>query len=145
MITLAELHPDKALEALLKGNVSIAISASESRIAEVYRQGERPNTDLGDEFIDILPNGVVQAMTKPLGVYRGNLAVTLYCKAQSDGTVKFNRINSMLSQVESLVNCKSSGKFFFKITPSNVITPMTYNSATGYTTITINIEWNTTE
>lgn len=145
MITLAELHPDKALEALLQGNVSIAISASESRIAEVYRQGKRPNTDLGDEFIDVLPNGVVQAMTKPLGVYRGNLAVMLYCKAQSDGTAKFNRINSMLSQVESLANCKSSGKFFFKITPSNVITPMTYNSATGYTTITINIEWNTTE
>lgn len=145
MITLAELHPDKALEALLQGNVSIAISASDSRIAEVYRQGERPNTDLGDEFIDVLPNGVVQAMTKPLGVYRGNLAVTLYCKAQSDGTAKFNRINSMLSQVESLANYKSSGKFFFKITPSNVITPMTYNSATGYTTMTINIEWNTTE
>lgn len=145
MITLAELHPDKALETLLQGNVSIAISASESRIAEVYRQGERPNTDLGDEFIDVLPNGVVQAMTKPLGVYRGNLAVTLYCKAQSDGTTKFNRINSMLSQVESLANYKSSGKFFFKITPSNVITPMTYNSATGYTTMTINIEWNTTE
>lgn len=145
MITLSELHPDKALEALLEGKVSIAISASESRIAEVYRQGERPNTDLGDEFIDVLPNGVVRAMTKPMGVYRGNLAVTLYCKAQSDGTAKENRINAMLSQVESLVNCKSSGKFFFKITPSNVITPMTYNSATGYTTITINIEWNTTE
>ena len=145
MITLAELHPDKALEALLQGNVSIAISASESRIAEVYRQGERPNIDLGDEFIDVLPNGAVRAMTKPMGVFRGNLAVTLYCKAQSDGTAKFNRINSMLSQVESLANYKSSGKFFFKITPSNVITPMTYNSATGYTTMTINIEWNTTE
>ena len=145
MITLAELHPDKALEALLEGNVSIAISASESRIAEVYRQGERPNTDLGDEFIDVLPNGVSRAMTKPMGVFRGNLAVTLYCKAQSNGTAKENRINSMLSQVESLVNSKVSGKFFFEITPSNVITPMTYNSTTGYTTITINIEWNTTE
>lgn len=145
MITLSELHPDKALEALLQDNVSIAISASESRIAEVYRQGERPNTNLGDEFIDVLPNGVVRAMTKPMGVFRGNLALTIYCKAQSNGTAKENRINSMLSQVESLVNCKASGKFFFKIIPSNAITPMTYNSATGYTTITINIEWNTTE
>lgn len=145
MISLSELHPDQALKALLEGNVSIAISADESRIAEVYRQGERPNTDLGDEFIEILPNGVVRAMTKPMGVYRGNLAVTLYCKAQSNGTAKENRINSMLSQVELLVNCKSSGKFFFEINPSNVITPMTYNSATGYTTTTLNVEWNTTE
>lgn len=145
MITLAELHPDEALETLLEGNVSIAISENESRIAEVYRQGERPNTNLGDEFIDVLPNGVVRAMAKPMGVYRGNLAVTLYCKAQSNGTAKSNRINSMLSQMELLVNCKSSGKFFFKINPSNVITPMTYNSSTGYITQTINIEWNTTE
>ena len=145
MIPLSQLQPDKALKDLLDGNVSIAISSSESRIAEVYRQGERPNTDLGGEFIDVLYNGTIRAMTKPMGVYRGNLAVTLYCKAQSDGTAKFNRINSMVSQVESLVNCKSSGKFFFEINPSNVITPMTYNSATGYITMTINIEWNTTE
>jgi hypothetical protein len=145
MIKLSELHPDKALETLLEGNVSIEISEEESRVALIYRQGERPNTDLGDEFIEILPNGVVRAMTKPMGVYRGNLAVILYCKAQSDGTVKFNRINSMLSQLESLVNCKSSGKFFFEINPSNVITPISYNSATGYTTMTLNVEWHTTE
>jgi hypothetical protein len=145
MIKLSELHPDKALETLLEGNVSIEISEEESRVALIYRQGERPNTDLGDEFIEILPNGVVRAMTKPMGVYRGNLAVILYCKAQSDGTVKFNRINSMLSQLESLVNYKSSGKFFFEINPSNVITPISYNSATGYTTMTLNVEWHTTE
>lgn len=145
MITLAELHPDKALEALLEGNVSIAVSASESRVAEVYRQGERPNTDLGDEFIEVLPNGVIRAMTKPMGVFRGNLAVTLYCKAQSDGTAKFNRMKSMLSQVEALCKGKSSGKFFFEINPSNVITPLAYNSATGYMTITINVEYRTTE
>ena len=145
MITLAELNPDQALEALLEGNVSIAVSASESRVASVYRQGERPNTDLGDEFIEVLPNGVVRAMTKPMGVFRGNLAVTLYCKAQSNGVAKENRINSMLSQVESLVNFKLSGKFFFEINPDNVITPLSYNSATGYTTMTINVKWHTTE
>lgn len=145
MIKLSELHPDKALEMLLEGNVSIEISEEESRVALIYRQGERPNTDLGDEFIEILPNGVVRAMTKPMGVYRGNLAVILYCKAQSDGTAKENRINSMLSQLESLVNCKSSSKFFFEINPSNVITPISYNSATGYTTMTLNVEWHTTE
>ena len=145
MIPLSQLQPDKALKDLLDGKVSIAMSASESRIAKVYRQGERPNTDLGDEFIDVLYNGTIRAMTKPMGVYRGNLAVTLYCKAQSDGTAKFNRINSMVSQVESLVKDKSSGKYFFAITPNNVITPMSYNSATGYMTMVVNIEWHTTE
>lgn len=145
MIPLSQLQPDEALKDLLEGNISIAISASESRIAKVYRQGERPNTNLGDEFIDVLYNGTIRAITKPMGVYRGNLAVTLYCKAQSDGTAKFNRINSMVSQVESLVKDKSSGKYFFTIVPNNVITPMSYNSATGYMTMVVNIEWHTTE
>lgn len=145
MITISELQPDEELKALLDGNVSIDISSKEVRIAKVYRQGERPNTEFGDEFIEILHNGTIRAMTKPMGVYRGNLAVILYCKSQSDGTVKFGRINSMLSQVESLVSDKRSGKFFFKTNPANVITPISHNSSTGYTTLTLNIEWHTTE
>ena len=144
-MNIKDLQPDQALKELLDGKVEIALSASESRIAEVYRQGERPNTDLGDEFVDILHNGVIRSMTKPLGLYRGNLAVTIYCKAQTDGTAKFNRINSMLSQVESLVKCKSSGKFFFEINEDNIITPITTNATTGYSTIVLNIDWHTTE
>ena len=84
-------------------------------------------------------------MTKPFGLYRGSLAVTIYCKAQTDGTAKFNRINSMLSQVESLVKCKSSGKFFFEVNEDNIITPITTNATTGYSTIVLNIDWHTTE
>lgn len=145
MISLSQLQPDRALKDLLDGKVSIAVSASESRIAKVYRQGERPNTDLGDEFIEVLYNGTIRAMTKPMGIYRGNLAITLYCKAQSDGTAKFNRINSMLSQVESLISNKASGKYFFAIPQNNVITPMSYNASTGYTTMVVNIEYHTTE
>lgn len=145
MISLSQLEPDKALKDLLDGKVEIAISSSESRVAKVYRQGERPNTGLGDEFIDVLYNGTIRAMTKPLGVYRGNLAITLYCKAQSDGTAKFNRISSMLSQVETLVSDKSSGKYVFKIPLNNVIVPMSYNASTGYMTMVLNIEYHTTE
>lgn len=145
MISLSQLEPDKALKDLLDGKVEIAISSSESRIAKVYRQGERPNIDLGDEFIDVLYNGTIRAMTKPMGVYRGNLAITLYCKAQSDGTAKFNRITSMLKQVELLVNNKASGKYFFAIPLNNIITPMSYNAATGYMTMVVNIEYRTTE
>lgn len=145
MIPISQLQPDKALKDLLDGKVEIAISSSESRIAKVYGQGERPNTGLGDEFIDVLYNGTIRAMTKPMGVYRGNLAITLYCKAQSNGTTKKNRINSMLSQVELLVNNKASGKYFFSIPLNNVITPISYNAATGYTTMVVNIEYHTTE
>ena len=145
MITISQLHPDKALKGLLDGKIEIAMSSSEKRIAKVYHQGERPNTNLGDEFIDVLYNGTIRAMTKPLGVYRGNLAIMLYCKAQSDGTGKFNRLESMVHQVELLVNEKGYDRYFFAIAPNEVITPMSYNATTGYTTTVLNIEYHTTE
>lgn len=145
MINIKDLQPDQALKDLLDGKVEIALSSSDSRIAKVYKQGERPNTDLGDEFIDILYNGSIRSMTKPFGLYRGNLAITIYCKAQTDGTAKSNRINSMLSQVESLSKNKLRGKFFFEVNEDNIITPITTNATTGYSTIVLNIAWHTTE
>lgn len=145
MIKLSELQPDGALKELLEGKIIVAISDTESRVVEVYQQGERPNINLGDEFIDVLPNGAIQSIAKPMGVYRGNLAIVLYCKAQSDGTSKSNRINSMISQLESLVSTQANGKYFFEINLSNIITPLAYNATTGYTTMTLNIEWHTTE
>lgn len=144
-MNIKDLQPDKALKDLLDGKVEIALSATESRIAKVYKQGERPNTDLGDEFIDILYNGAIRSVTKPLGLYRGNLAITLYCKAHTDGTAKDKRINSMLSQVESLSNGKVNGKFFFEVNEDNIITPITINATTGYATMVVNITWHTTE
>lgn len=145
MIRLKDLQPDQALKDLLDGKITIDVSANESRIAKVYKQGERPNTNLGDEFVEILHNGVIRSMTKPFGYYRGNLAITLYCKAQSDGTAKSNRISSMLSQIEALTSSKPSGKFFFAINEDNIITPISVNATTGYATIVLNIAWHTTE
>lgn len=145
MIKLTELQPDKALQDLLKDNIEVNVSDTESRIIEVYRQGERPNVDLGEEFIDVLRNGVIRSTTTPMGVCKGNLAVTIYCKAQSNGVSKFNRINSILDQLEVLIHRKLSGKFFFEINIDNVITPMIYNETTGYTTLSLNVEWYTTE
>jgi hypothetical protein len=142
-MNIKDLQPDQALKYLLDNRIAIALSVEESRIAKVYKQGERPNIDLGDEFVDILHNGVIRAMTKPLGMYRGNLAVVLYCKAQTDGTIKSNRIDSMFSQVALLCNGKSSGRFFFEINEDNIITPISVNATTGYATLTLNIAWHT--
>jgi hypothetical protein len=145
MKTLKDLQPDQALKDLLDGKITIELSESESRIAKVYGQGERPNINLGDEFIDILYNGTIRSMTKPLGVYRGNLAISLYCKAQTDGVAKLNRINSMLSQVEALSNGKVSNGFFFEVNEDNIITPISVNPTNGYANTVLNINWHTTE
>ena len=144
MMILSDLHPDRALKKILENKVAIDISSLETRIASIYCQGERPNTDLEDEFIEVLFNGTIRAMAHPLGVYKGNLAITLYCKSQSNGVSKLNRIDSMVKQVEALINYKSKDNIYFEINPNNVITPIIYNEATGYTTMTLNVEFKST-
>jgi hypothetical protein len=140
---IKDLNPNQALKDLLIGKVNITLSESESRTVAIYKQGERPNVDLGDEFIDVLNNGIISSTTKPFGMFKGNLAVTLYCKANADGTAKLKRINSMLSQVESLVKDKKSGDYFFEFVPNNVITPITVDSTSGYAILVVNISWYT--
>lgn len=144
-MTLAELTPDTALKTLLDGNVSVQTSETESYALKVYGQDERPNMNLDDEFIEIYSNGVIQSLTKPHGVYRGNLALVVYVRANSDGTAKKNRTRQVLEQVEQLVSDKSQGGFFFEFDASNVITPTTTSQTTGYATTVLNISWHTTE
>lgn len=144
MSTLASLTPDTALKALLNGNVSVQTSATASYILKVYGQGERPNTDLDDEFIEIYNNGVVQSLTRPYGLFTGNLALVIYIRANSDNTAKKNRTRQVLEQVEALVSCKTQDGYFFEFTLDNVITPTTTDISTGYATTVLNIEWHTT-
>ncbi len=142
-MTLSELTPDTALAALLDGNVVVQISATNSRKLRAYAQAEQPQTGLADEFISIMANGAVRSLTRPLGIFRGNLALTLYCKSNSDGTAKKKRIASMIAQTVELVNSKVADSFFFELDPANVITPTTVNLTNGYATTVLNVEWST--
>lgn len=143
-MTLSELTPDMALAALLNGKVEVSTSETEKHTVKAYAQAEQPQTGLTDEFISIFYNGTVRSITKPLGIFRGNLALTLYCKSNTDGTAKRKRIASMIEQTVELVNCKTSQGFFFELNPANVITPTTVNLTNGYATTVINVEWHTT-
>lgn len=144
-MTLSELTPDMALAALLDGKVEVQTSETKKYAVKAYAQAEQPQTGLDDEFISIFYNGTVRSMTRPLGVFRGNLALTLYCKSNSDGTAKRKRIASMIEQAVALVNCKTSQGFFFELNPASVITPTTVNLTNGYATTVMNVEWHTTE
>lgn len=143
-MTLSELTPDMALAALLNGKVEVSTSETEKRTVKAYAQAEQPQIGLADEFISIFYNGTVSSITKPLGIFRGNLALTLYCKSNTDGTAKRKRIASMIEQAVALVNGKTSQGFFFELNPANVITPTTVNLTNGYATTVINVEWHTT-
>ncbi len=143
-MTLAELTPDSALAALLNEQV-IVYTGYESRPIRCYEQAKMPNKGLADEFIAIRTNGVITSRTKPFGLYVGNLALTIYCKSNTDGTAKTNRLRQMVAQCELIVNGKVSDGFFFELDATNVITPPTVNLTTGYATTILNVAWRTTD
>ena len=139
----SEIRPDLALKTLLEGQIVLRKSATESVVIDVYAQGERPNTGLASEFVEILFNGSVRSLTKPIGVLRGNVVVSVYVKSYEDGSVFQYRVDSIMKQIEEKVSNKESDGYFFEINPDNIITPTTTNIASGYSTTILNIEWHT--
>lgn len=139
----SEIRPDLALKSLLEGQIVLRKSATESVVIDVYAQGERPNAGLASEFVEILFNGSVRSLTKPIGVLRGNVVVSVYVKSYEDGSVFQYRVDSIMEQIEEKVSSKESNGYFFEINPDNIITPTTTNIASGYSTTILNIEWHT--
>lgn len=139
----SEIRPDIALKELLEGNITLQRSKVEFADIRVYAQGERPNDGLDTEFVEILLNGIVRSVTKPIGVLRGGLALAIYVKAYDDGSVFQYRVDSIMEQIEEKVSNVTSGDYFFKINPDNIITPTTVNVTTGYSITILNIGWHT--
>lgn len=145
MTSIADLNPDVALAALLDGKVSVQTSATDSHTIRAYADEERPNKNLADEFIDVEWNGGARSLTNPLGLFRGNIALVIWCKAQTDGRAKKKLVKQIVSQVAPLVHRKVSQGFVFTFDPTNVITPTTTNLTTGYSTTILNVEWHITD
>lgn len=135
---ISEIRADEVLKALLENK----IKANKSML-KVYGQNEMPNKGLADDFIRILYNGTITSQTEPIGLFRGNLALIINCKMNSDGTAKKNRIKLLLAQVETLVDGVSSDGYYFKLS-STPITPVTTENDSGYCYTTLNIQWHTT-
>lgn len=145
MTSIADLNPDVALAALLDGKVSVQTSATDSHTIRAYADEERPNKNLADEFIDVEWNGGAQSLTEAPALFKGNLMLTIWCKAQTDGRAKKKLVKQIVSQVAPLVHRKVSQGFVFTFDPTNVITPTTTNLTTGYSTTILNVEWHVTD
>ena len=139
----SEIRPDIALKKLLEGKIILQRSETEFADIKVYAQGERPNDRLDTEFVEILINGIVRSVTKPLGFLKGNLALAVYVKTYDDGSVFQYRLDHILKLIEERVSNIASEDYFFEINPDNIITPTTINVSTGYSTTILNIEWHT--
>jgi hypothetical protein len=148
MAYISDIQADKALQSLLVGKVFVQTSDTDSSVLDVYANYERPNVGLSDEFVSCYYNGNIQSRTKPLGLFFGNLAVSVFCKANADNTAKKTRIKQLVKQVEMLVHRKTvyyeGIKYYFEITPTP-ITPTTVSTTTGYATTVLNVEWHTNQ
>lgn len=138
---IADLTPDKALSELLDGNIEV--SDSNPQPLRCYVTAKFPNRGFGEQFIVIRNNGVVRSITRPIGVYRGNLVLTVYCKANADMTAKTVRIRNIISRCMDLANGKTNQGFYFAVDASNVITPVVVDQNTNYATESINVAWRT--
>lgn len=146
MMKLSELEPWKSLAVLMDKKVEVALSATKTVLLPVYSHGEMPNTGLDDGFIVVANNGSVRNLTIPYGLFEGKIAITVYVRTNADGTVKTNRIRSVIGQIEALVNDKVSddGKYFYRFSANSIITPWRVNASNGYSLTVLNVEWHTT-
>ena len=139
----SEIRPDIALKKLIEGKIILQRSETEFADIKVYAQGERPNDGLNTEFVEIMINGLVRSVTKPLGFLKGSLALAIYVKAYDDGSVFQYRVDHILKLIEEKVSNSTSEGYYFEINPNNIVTPTTVNVSTGYSTTILNIEWHT--
>lgn len=145
MNPIADLNPDVALAALLDGKVTVQTSKTASHTIKAYADEDRPNKNLADEFIDVEWNGGAQSLTEDPALFKGNLMLTIWCKAQTDGRAKKKLVKQIVAQIASLVHLAVAGGYVFRFDPSQVITPTTTNLTTGYSTTILNVEWHTTD
>lgn len=139
----SEIRPDIALKKLLEGNLILQRSETDFVDVKVYAQGERPNDGLDSEFVEILLNGSIRSVTKPIGLLKSSIALAIYVKTYDDGSVFQYRVDSLLKLIEEKVSNVVSGDYFFEINLDNIITPTTVNVTTGYSTTVLNIQWHT--
>ena len=133
---IEDLMPDVALKALLEGRVKVG-----ARALKVYAQGEQPNTGAEEVYITVLYNGVIASLTNPPGMFKGNLALSIHCRLNSDRTIKLPLMRRLVGRCVELADRRGSQGLFFRLDPTNVITPPTPNDTTGYATTTLNVAW----
>lgn len=139
----SKIRPDLALKSILDKQIVLQKSATESVAIKTYAQGEKPNTELDDEFIEIQFNGAIRSKTKPIGVLSGSLIVAIYVKSYEDGSVFQYRVDSILEQLEQKVSGLTVDGFFFSLNLDNIITPTTVNITSGYSATILNVKWHT--
>lgn len=141
-MNISEITPDLILAEMLKEKVVINVSATKTHTLPIYGIGEQPNKGLADEFIAIGINGNIASRTEPIGLCFGYIAMVIFCKSNSDNTIKKNRIGAIIDKCQALISRKAHKGFFFEFDRTNIITPTTNRIADGYSVTILNIKWH---
>ena len=128
----SDLNPDVALKALLK-DVGV----------DVYEYASQPNTVKANSFISMRSNGIINSLTKPQGVYNGNIALRIHCRMYPDNTANVIETRRLARLCDDLVNCKVSGEYYFELDTLNPITDINPNPTSGYSEYLLNVAWRT--
>lgn len=132
----SELQPDKALKALLDGNV-----ASDKGVLAVYEYASTPNNVTADDYIAMRNNGVTNSLTKPQGMFNGNVALRIFCRLYSNNSANIIKSKRLAQLCEGLVNCKVSDGYYFELDALNPITDVVVNATSGYSEYVLNVAW----
>lgn len=142
MTTLAEINPDEVLAALLDGEAEVQASDTRTSKVKAYADDARPNTNLPNMFVSVDWNGGAKAIVRPVGIFRGNIALSIYVKTYSDGRVNKKLVRQIIAQCQQIADGAESEGYYFELDASNVITPTTVNILNGYSTTVLNVRWS---
>lgn len=143
MIKPSTIQPDIELRDALIGNISVGLPGGEMAPVTVYGDWERPTNELPDDFLTVYNNGDPEGVGMDTRFARGYLMVSLYCKLNSDGTIKKNRVKKLLEQFEEIIDKKATTNYYYEYDAQRFITPTTPNMTSGYSVTTLNLKWHT--
>ena len=143
MMHASHINPDTELKALLDGQITVGMSGGKTEKVTVYSDWERPTNGLPADFIVIYVNGNIEGVGAKVDYASGYLLVSLYSKLNADGSVKANRVTTILDQFDTAAEGDSTEHYFYRYDMDRFSTPTSPNQTSGYPASSLNLRWHT--
>lgn len=134
----SDITADTELAQILSTNVKV-----DGEFIAAFGAGARPTEFVGDDFIDIVYNGYPEIITHDGQLGGGLMLISLYCRLNQDGTIKKNRVNKILAQMDTALLRLTGTKYFYKLNLKTPVTPTTADWSSGFSLTRLNVKWRT--
>jgi len=152
MISPSSIHPDVELrDRFLQENITVVTGQDTTAEVAVYGDWEKPTNEVPDDFIVIMLNGDIGGVGMDTPYADGYIIVSLYCRLNDDGSVKKNRVERILAQLDGPFKNPSThdyqplvtDNYCYRYEAQRFITPTTPNITSGYSITNLNLRWTT--